>query len=250
VPDELLGRTATLVRRGGLAGALTFLVFSAGDLVLVGPGVFAITTETRLHVALTVVLFLLGLVGIYLLPVASHAAFLAGFACAIRGRAEVGATLRRALREATTIAKYGLIELGLTTPLVFGGGATIALGMEDQDVVNRILLASLGLVTISGAAWIHGFMLIGCAHLALEGSWDAQMRPGESHGAAIAGAVPLLACFALIGGSLAHDSGLRTSPLALHGSTAVVVTVVGVFLAHVVSCAVAVAVASRPGEAT
>jgi hypothetical protein len=220
LPDELIPRTATLLVRGAPTGFLAFFLLVTSPSALMGYGAFSIANPQSRSLPLFFAMVFM-LAGACAMPIATHASFLAAFSLAVEGHLDLAATLRRALAAAPRIMGYVLIEMLLV-------GASFVLGP------GGVVLAT----------WLHGAFLIGCAHVACDGWWKARLRAGEKRDAALVGGVPLVALVMLVAGSYVHELGVGIMPVP-KGGPAVVAGVVAMFSGHVLSCALAVAAASR-----
>ncbi len=232
LPEELPARTVELLRRGGLAAFVALVVFVAtGIAMMLGASVSRLPIDP---------LFMS--IGVAFVVIGVHAAPLAGFATAVGGPAAIGVTLGLALRLLPRM--FWHIVVGVMAWGIVASGGVISLGAVARSTGSLgalIAVGAFGVVLLLMAAWIHGATVVGAAHIALGISLAPRHRKGEKLAVGIGGALPFLAVAAVVGTQLDQGARSWTGPeellLAALGF--------GLLSAHLVSCALAVAVASR-----
>lgn len=113
---------------------------------------------------------------------------------------------------------------------------------------SAVIFIVPGLCCAIIAAWMHGFVLMSGAFVALHG-WSRGTDVHEHLDALVVGACTLLAGAALFGGNFAQESGVKLLPVALEGYPVMILSAAGILAAHILSCALAVGIASRTGSA-
>ncbi len=242
--SDLLHRALALLVHGALPASLAVAILAGGaaGAALLGASLLESRFETLSLLGLALVL-----VGAPYVPIALHAGPLAAFALALDGSPSLARTMSLATR-ATFRVFVPLLLICTSLPFVGAGAFVLVTGIfeppRDPLVVIPIVLGGGGMILFG--AWIQGVLLATAASAVLE-------RPEPGADAPIVpliavGGSPMLAATAVATGAYlrAHalPQGLKSlleTPAAIGGA--------GLFLAaHIVSCALAVALVTRDRE--
>lgn len=248
LPEELIARTAALLVRGGAQALGAFAVLVGAAVAVILFGTLGLDLLGRSNAPGAAIPFSLAIVlGVAALPVTALAAPFAAFDAAALGRPTLYSTLGRAIVAARYLIGPAYLELIAVVPLGFGGTLLVAFVVHPEvtPLPVAIFFATLGVVTLIMAVWIHGLMLVRYASLAFERNWWDLIGRRAHCEAVAAGLIPFGAAAALGGGVILQRAGLVVLPGTFFEVLGVVATVVGVSVAHVVSCAAGVAIASR-----
>ncbi len=184
-----------------------------------------------------------GIFGVTVALIGLNAAPLAAFAEATTGRARIEATLRGTWSLLAPLAAPCLFDVLAGVPLLACAWAFLGtIPGTSEPAVLVAFYAAIAAVVVFFVVWIHGALpLIGGARLA-RGATDLRDEPSARPLHAIgAGSLPFLAAAAVAGSALIPHAPWGPLPEAALQAT----LVIAVLLAHLVSCAFAVAVASQ-----
>ncbi len=241
LPHELVPRGAALLVRGGVAATAALVLLGAGAAVTYLGSVAVDQLDCApLRFAFGLVATLLVIWGVALL----FAAPLVVFAHAWRGTPGLRSVLRASA--ALTPRIIDKVCGGLVTSAVGIGLALfwfwLAEDARTKPIVGLMCLV-IGVAMLAFTAWFHGLLvLVGSARVALgrRGAFAGGL-PSEL---IATGAPPFFAAGVFVGGWLIQQSGAAKWG-SLPPAAFVIGGVVAVAVAHVVSCALGVAIASR-----
>ncbi len=246
LPEDLVPRTAALLLRGGVAGLLAVLVLVGGLLVLTGAA--ALLAQTAEHgdwprPFFSIVSLVLAFACVILVPLLAQAGPLAAFSLALTEKPRLGDALEVALESLPGLAKPTIVMLIPYGLLTFGVDSLPVRGSLEPGVVVVMGFASFCALVL--AAWIQGrfALLTGTAYV-LRSEVPVPATGRETLEVLGLGALPVSVLVAFLGRSLVTQTPL------VPGSAGDFVVIAGAVVAFVatlfVSCALAVAIVSRP----
>ncbi len=169
---------------------------------------------------------------------------LAAFAAAHEQAPGIGATLRRAVAVTPMMLAHILFGAFLESPhvlflLLIGRSGWLP---RDGGSVDAAVVIACGVPFSLIAIWAYGTVLIGAADAAAS-SDRAWAMAGDTMDSIVVGAGPFVAAAAVGGGVVVRDAGFALAELP--PAALAVSGLLSVAVAHVLSCALAVAIASR-----
>ncbi len=232
LPFELIPRAFELLRRGGVTAVVVSLVAVCPAV----PILAALLPAPAGFDSGPVVL----LVGMFAFA-ALHAGSLAAFGASVSRRPWTRDALTRAVQLMPHVLLPATLDF-LIDGMIGGLGAgavTAALSSWPQPEVV-LPLGAIGVLLLATASMIHGGLVVGVAQIALTRPQVQGSRVGLVEAVAT-GALPFFAVAIVAGANLGPSRGVWTVP----GELLLVVSVLALLVAHFVSCAVAVAIASH-----